>query len=206
MRTVVCSIAALLGWALIAIAENAEPARGKEGLDAFRAYLKKQYSDKKWQTGPSRLDSKAIQSAYGTQRFYFVFSRPPFPPGANIKSIQDAYRRRLAEFNKTHISLVVRYDKGQVVPLLGAKDYNVSLKKVTSDETAATVATAILSLYGSGRVSPGLVEPKEVRVTKVGKGWSCVVQKVMAFQGTVVFDADGRCTSVSKFYTGPLPP
>ena len=37
---------------------------------------------KKWQTGPEFMDSEEIRKAFGKQRFYYVFSSPPMPPGA----------------------------------------------------------------------------------------------------------------------------
>lgn len=58
-----------------------EAARTKEGLEAFQSFLKKTYPEKKWQQGPSRLDSPALKAAYPGQRLYFVYSTPPLPPG-----------------------------------------------------------------------------------------------------------------------------
>ena len=43
-----------------------------------------------------------------------------------------------------------------------------------------------------------------VQVTRSGKGWSGGV-RTFFFQGTVRFDAAGKCTDVWKFYTGPFP-
>src|SRR5262245_4946784 len=101
--------AALLLWpGLAALAGDDEAARTKQGLDAFRAYLKKEHPDKKWQQGPARLDSAALRAAYSEQRLYYVYASPPLPPGANIKSVQEAYRRQLEDIRKHHISLTVR--------------------------------------------------------------------------------------------------
>src|SRR5579872_4687837 len=210
MRTLGCLLAAALGLtpglATRAADDDTEAARGKEGLAAFRAYLKKQYPDKKWQAGPSRLDSPALRAAYGGQRFYFVFSRPPLPPGANLGGVQDAYRRKVEEIRKNYVSLTARVDdRGQVVPLRKPKDYNGGLKKVASDNDARAASAAILSLYGSGQISPGVVKVSEVRVTKSDKGWSYRVNRPRAFQGAVTFDPEGQCTGVSKVYTGPRP-
>jgi hypothetical protein len=187
-------------------ARAADDDAAKAGLEAFQAYLKDHYADKKWQTGPDRIDASAVRDAYGKQRFYCVFSAPPLPPGANIREIQEAYRRRLAEFNQTFISLTVRVDEaGKVVPLAKAEDFNAGLMKVAGDDDARTAAAAILSLWGEDMVGPGAVAPKDIKVTRSDKGWSCVVQH-KTFQGTVTFNADGQCTAVSKTYTGPLPP
>ena len=76
----------------------------------------------------------------------------------------------------------------------------------TPTRPRATAAAAILSVYGADRVGPGAVAVKDVKTTKNGKGWSCQVQKFNAFQGMVTFNVDGKCTSVSKVYAGPLPP
>jgi hypothetical protein len=184
----------------------ADDARAKDGLSAFQAYLKDHYADKKWQTGPDQLDAPAIRAAYGKARFYYVFSAPPLPPGANIGSVQEAYRRRLEEFRKTYISLTVRVDDdGKVIPLTKADDFNAGLMKVAGDDDARTAAAAVLSMWGEDRVGPGAVDPKDVMVTRSDKGWSCVVQRQNAFQGAVTFNADGQCTAVSKTYMGPLP-
>ena len=88
--------------------DDAEATRTREGLTAFRAYLTKHHPDKKWQAGPARLDSAAVQAAYGKLRFYHVFSSPPLPPGANIKSVQEAYRNRVADIRTNYVSVAVR--------------------------------------------------------------------------------------------------
>jgi hypothetical protein len=125
----------------------------KKDLAVFRSYLSAKHAGKKWQTGPSRLDSPAIQKAYGNRRFYFVFSAPPLPPGANLPAVQEAYRKRYQEFLKTHLSLTVRIEaKGAVVPLLKIDDYSQGLMGVTTDADARTAAAAVLSLHGSERV------------------------------------------------------
>jgi hypothetical protein len=196
-----------LAAALVIVPALAARGADDEGLAAFRAYLKGHYADKKWQTGPDRLDAPAVHAAYGKERFYFVFSAPPLPPGANIPEIQEGFRRQVVEFRKTYISLTARVDEdGKVVPLAKPDDFNDGLMKVASDDDARTAAAAVLSLWGEDRVGPGAVDPKDVMVTKTDKGWSCMVQRRNAFQGMVTFDADGQCTAVSKTYTGPFPP
>ena len=183
-----------------------EAGRTKEGLAAFRKYLGQKHPSKKWQTGPSRLDAPAVRAAYGTQRFYFVFSRPPLPPGANLEGGQEAHQQRLKEFSQTHISVTARVDdQDRVVPLLRAADFNTGLMKVADEQDARTAAAAILSLYGHDQVPPGEVSPREVTVTRTDKGWSCQVQRRNAYQGDVTLDANGKCTAVSKVYAGPLP-
>ena len=208
-RTLSCTLAAalLLLPGLAVLAGDDEAARSKQELDAFRAYLKKEYPDKKWQQGPTRLDSAALRAAYREQRFYYVYSSPPLPPGANIKSVQEAHRRRVEDIRKNYVSLTVRIDaKGQIVPLRLPQDYNGGLMKVASDEDARTAAAAILSLRECAHVAPVAVDPKNIAVTQSNKGWSCEAKGKGFFRGTVTFDAAGQCTAVSKFYAGPFPP
>lgn len=211
MRTLACVLSAALPFVVCLAGRSAdgddEAARTREGLDAFRAYLKKEYPDKKWQQGPSRLDSPALRAAYGNQRFYVVYSSPPLPPGANIKDVQDAYRRQVEDIRTNYLSLTVRVDdKGRVAPLLKPEDYDGGLMKVAGDEDARTAAATILSLLGCDHVAPAAVESKDVAVTRTDKGWSCQSNGKGSFQGTVIFDADGKCTAVAKSYFGPYPP
>src|SRR5262249_27687484 len=148
-----------------------------------------------------------VRAAYGKDRFYYVFSAPPLPPGANMPEVQEAFRRRAEEVRKSYISLTVRVDEeGKGIPLTKADDFNAGLTKVAGDDDARTAAAAILSLWGEDRVGPGAVDPKDVMVTRGDKGWSCVVQRPNAFQGAVTFNADGQCTAVSKTYSGPAKP
>lgn len=206
-QTLALLLAVTLLPVLAAHAADDEAARTKAGLEAFRAYLKKEHPGKKWQAGPTRLDSPALRTAYGDRRLYFVHSSPPLPPGANIESIQEAYRRRVEDIRTNHVSLAVRIDeKGRVVPLLKPKDYDGGLMKVAGDEDARTAAAAILSLHGCDHVAQTVVDPKDIAVTKSDKGWSCLYKGKSPFRGTVAFDAEGKCTAVSKSYSGPYPP
>src|SRR5262245_57692038 len=76
----------------------------REDLAAFKAYLEKNHPGKKWQTGPSRVDTPEVRRAYGKRRFYYVFSSPPLPPGVNLPEAIQAYQRRVKEFQETFIS------------------------------------------------------------------------------------------------------
>src|SRR5262245_42821051 len=116
----VALLVALCLWQRFSVSAQA----GKEDkattadLDVFRKYLAKQFPDKKWQTGPARINSAEVEKVYGKQRFYYVFSAPPLPPGANIKEVQEAYRRRLQEFRESYISALVRIDEdGKAHPI-----------------------------------------------------------------------------------------
>ncbi len=198
-----CSVISILTCSPIASAGE----QAKTDLASFRMYLEKQHPGKRWQTGPSPLTSEEIRRAYGTRRFYFVFSSPPLPPGANIQELIDAYRRKLVEFQKTALSLSVGFDdKNEIAPLTKPQDFNVGLMKVQSEDDARFAAAAVLSLYGSDRVGPSVVAAREVMVTKSPKGWTCTVERRNAFAGTALFDVAGKCTSVSKTYAGPVPP
>jgi hypothetical protein len=199
-----CLLAA--GLAAPAGEKKQPPDADKADQGAFKAYLAKQHPGKKWQQGPTRLDTPEIRKAYGKRKFYYVFSAPPLPPGARIKSVLEAYRKRLEEYTKHYISLTGALDEaGKVTPLQKPADFNAGLMKVAGEEDVKTAAAAILALYGSGRVGPGAVAAAEVKVTANGKGWTGRVTSKRFFQGTVTFDADGKCTAVSKVYIGPLP-
>ena len=72
---------AMMGTPGTVLGQEPIPAPGtNKQLDAFRAYLKKNYPNKKWQYGPKQLTSAAIQKAYPDRQFYYIFSAPPLPP------------------------------------------------------------------------------------------------------------------------------
>jgi hypothetical protein len=173
----------------------------------FQSYLEENKSGKKWQTGPARMDSEEIRTAFGKARFYYVFSSPPLPPGAPLPELLEEHRLRMEEYHKQFISLTIRIDdEGRMTPLHEEEDYNLGMMRVTTDEDAKICAAAILSLYSSDdRVGPGIVAAKEVTVTRSENGWSCSVHRENAFQGEVVFDKEGKVVSATKTYAGPLP-
>jgi hypothetical protein len=110
------------------------------------------------------------------------------------------------EYQKQFVSLTVRIDEqDRMTPLDEAEDYNQGLMRITTDDDARTAAAAILSLYGSDRVGPGIVTAKEVTVARGGNGWTCSVFRENAFRGEVVFDKEGKLVSMTKVYAGPLP-
>lgn len=197
----------LLGMSLTLLAadKEADDKQTKEDLTAFKEFLKKTHDGKKWQSGPLRIDSDEIRKAYPKQRFYFVHSSPPLPPGAPIAL--EAYQKRMEEFRRDFISVTARIDDaGKITPQQKPDDYNTGLMKVASDDDAKLAAAAIMALYAGDRVGPGVVALNQVKVTKTDKGWTCVVSKQNLFHGNVIFDAAGKCTAVSKQYAGPLPP
>jgi hypothetical protein len=204
-----CVIALMLGFGVVTCMadKKADDEQTRADLTKFRSYLEKNKPGKKWQTGPARMDSEEIRKAYEKLRFYYVFSSPPLPPGAPLPELLGEYQRKVVEYQKQFISLTIRIDEqGRITPLHKAEDYNLGLMQVTTDEDAKIGAAAILSLYSSDRVGPGIIATKEVAVTRSEKGWSCSVLRQNAFRGTVFFDTNGKCVSVMKRYAGSLPP
>ena len=186
-------------------AGNQQPQAAAD-LTRFRNYMEEVKPGKKWQTGPTPMDSAEIRTAYGKARFYSVYSSPPLPPGARLPELVEQYERNMAEYQKQFISMTIRIDEQETMtPLYEAEDYNQGLMRVTTDDDARICAAAILSLYGSDRVGPGIVSANEVTVTRTDNGWSCSVFRENAFRGAVVFDKAGKCVSMTKVYVGPLP-
>ena len=193
---------------LLAMPFGAVAQDGDKGLDAFKEFLKKAHAKKKWQIGPKQIMSDEFKKAFGGQQeFYFVFSTPPLPPGANIPEAIQAYEARVKDYRDNYVSVTVRVDSaGKVFPLAKVADYNETLMPVTNGEDVKTATAVVLSLFGSRQVSPGLVQAKEVTVTKTDQGWYGAVDRQHHFQGTVGFNNKGQVTTITKNYTGPLPP
>src|SRR5215475_9827190 len=186
--------------------KNAQNEQIKADLTRFRNYMEEVKPGKKWQSGPTLMDSAEIRRAYPNARFYSVYSSPPLPPGAPLPELLKAYEEKMVEYKKQFVSLTIRIDAQDTMrPFYEAEDYNQGLMRVTTDEDARISAAAILSLYGSDRVGPGIVYAKEVTVARSENGWTCSVFRENAFQGEVVFDRDGKCVSMKKVYDGPLP-
>ena len=205
-----CVIALMLNFGITTRTggKNAENQQTQIAADLtrFRNYIEEVKPGKKWQSGPTLMDSAEIRRAYGTARFYSVYSSPPLPPGARLPELIEEYERKMSEHQKQFISMTIRIDEQETMaPLYEANDYNQGLMQVTTDDDARISAAAILSLYGSDRVGPGIVTAKEVTVTRSENGWTCSVFRENAFQGEVVFDRDGKCVSMKKVYDGPLP-
>jgi hypothetical protein len=205
---VACLIALMLDFGIVTrtAGKNAQDEKTMADFTKFRNYMEEFKPGKKWQTGPAPMDSEEIRKAYENQRFYYVFSSPPMPPGADLQELHDEYARKLEEHQKQFVSLTMKIDEqGRMTPIYKAEDYNQGLMRVTTDDDARISAAAILSLYGSDRVGPEIVSAKEVTVTRSDEGWSCSVFRENAFRGEVVFDKEGKCVSVMKVYMGPLP-
>jgi hypothetical protein len=187
--------------------QNAQAEQAGADLTKFRNYMEEFKPGKKWQTGPSLMESEEISKAYGNARFYYVYSSPPLPPGADLPELHAEYAQKMEEHQKQFISLTMRIDEqGKMASLYKAQDYNQGLMRVTTDEDARICAAAILSLYCSDIVRPEIVTAKEVAVTRSENGWSCSVLRENVFRGEVVFDKDGKCVSMTKEYEGSVPP
>jgi hypothetical protein len=205
-----CVIAIMLnfGIATRTAGKNAETQQTKTAADLtrFRNYMEEIKPGKKWQTGPTPMDSEEIRRAYEKLRFYYVYSSPPMPPGAPLPELLEEYERKMDDYQKQFISLTIKIDdQERITPLYEAEDYNLGLMRVATDDDARICAAAILSLYCSDRVGPEIVTAKEVAVTRSEKGWSCSVFRENAFRGEVFFDSDGKCVSMMKVYVGSLP-
>src|SRR5215475_11105046 len=74
---------------------NAQDEQIKSDITQFQSYLQVNKPGKKWQTGPSRIDSEEIRKAYGNLRFYYVYSSPPMPPGAPLPELLEEYERKM---------------------------------------------------------------------------------------------------------------
>jgi hypothetical protein len=186
--------------------KNAQNEQIRADVTRIRNYMEGVKPGKKWKSGPTPMDSAEIRRAYPNARFYSVYSSPPMPPGAPLPELLEAYKLKMDEYQKQFISLAIRIDAQETMtPFYEAEDYNQGLMRVTNDEDARISAAAILSLYGSDHVGPGIVNAKEVTVTKTENGWSASVFRENAFRGEVVFDKDGKVVSMKKEYAGPMP-
>jgi hypothetical protein len=203
-----CVIALMLnfGMATSMTGQNVQNPQIAADLTKFRNYMEGVKPGKKWQSGPTPMASEEISRAYGKARFYSVYSSPPTPPGAPLPELLEEYKQKMDEYQKQFISMTIRIDEQEnMAPLYEANDYNQGLMRVATDDDAGIAAAAILSLYGSDRVAPGIVSAKEVTVTRSENGWTCSVFRENAFRGEVVFDKEGKCVSVTKVYVGPMP-
>lgn len=188
-------------------AAGADQTDPKKDVEAVKEYLTKNYAGKKWQTGPTALDSDEVRKAYGKRRFYSVVSTPPLPPGAILPELIAAHQKRMEEY-KNFISLTVSIDdKGTIAALGKPGAYNAGLMKVANNDDARSAAAAILAIHPSeGLGVVGAVRAAELTVTETEKGWTCQATKPMQYHVEVVFDASGKCTQITKRSTLPPPP
>src|SRR5262245_49388465 len=205
-----CVIALMLNFGIATRTggKNAENQQTQIAADLtrFRSYMEEIKPGKKWQSGPTPMDSAEIRRAYGKARFYSVYSSPPMPPGAPLPDLLKEYEEKMDVYQKQFVSLTIKIDELETMTsLYEPVDYNQGLMRVTTDDDARICAAAILSLYSSDRVGPEIVTAREVTVTRTENGWSCGVFRENAFRGEVVFDKDGKVVTVTKVYAGPMP-
>ncbi len=122
-----CVIALMLNFGIVTrtAGKNAQDEKTMADLTKFRNYLEEIKPGKKWQTGPAPMDSEEIRKAFEKQRFYYVFSSPPMPPGADLPELHEEFARKMEEHQKQFISLTMRIDEqGRMATLYKADDYN----------------------------------------------------------------------------------
>jgi RNA polymerase sigma factor (sigma-70 family) len=158
----------------LALDKKEEP-RPVDEIDQFKAYLAKNHKDAKWQTGPARIDSEVIRTAFPGQRFYYVASNPPLPPG-------------------NYISVTVATDgKGVFVPVDFNKGFSRGMMKIVSEDDARTGATAIFAITNPGSASVA----NNLKVRKTAEGWTCTHVTFLGHD-TVQFNPEGKCVGVSR--------
>lgn len=205
MRNGICLVL-WCGCLAAAFGQPADDAQAKKDQEAFTAYLTKNYPGKKWQTGPTRLDSDEVRAAYGKKRFWFVFSAPPVPPGAFLKEAFEAYQKRAEEFRQFEMSLTVAIDDdGTLQPLGKPEDFGRGLLKVASKDDARIAGAAVLSLASSTQLGPRPVAAKQVTVTEADSGWNVQFRERFV-TGGAQFSKDGKLVLVTKQSHLPPPP
>jgi hypothetical protein len=178
-------------------------------LTVFHDYLVMKQLTTVWDGEPTRIDSEEIRHAYGDQRFYFTFKAPPPPPGALMPDVIARYEAKMKEYQKHSLRITVGINgKNRAASFRTSQDFNAGLMAVKTDDDARIAAAAILSLMGDERVYPGAIDAREVSVTRIQTGWTCFVTRTKGFDGKVIFDSDGHCTSATKAlnYAPPVPP
>lgn len=178
-------------------------------LSVFQDHLVRNQLATHWDGTPTRIESEEIRRAYGDRRFYFTFKAAPLPPGAQMPRLIESYKQAMEEYQKHSLRITVGIDSKQHADTFRtAQDFNLGLMPVKTDDDARIAAAAILSLIGDDQVHPGAISAREVSVTRTQSGWACLVTRSRAFDGKVIFDSNGRCTSATKNlnYIPPMPP
>ncbi len=134
------------------------------------AYLRKIYPDRTWESGPARVDSPVIRAAYGTGRFYRVFSSEPSYPYSGIPLSPDSprwveYRKAFEAFRQSKLSVTVRQEAdGQFRVLKTAADYGPGLVSLRTDDDFRTAAAAIITLHAADQFGPLTASPENIRI------------------------------------------
>jgi hypothetical protein len=191
------------------------PDQANKDLHDVQAYFERNHPGKKWESGPTVIDTEEIRTAYGQRRFYFVFSAPPTLPGRGVilseeeaKLELEGFQQALAKFDRERLSVTVGIDdSGKVTLYQKAEDFNQGLMQVRSDQDAKVAAAAIFSLFVSDEYGQQSVTAKEVDCSPQQPGWNCGVKgHNKNWKGNVLFDAAGKCISVSRLYPVPGAP
>src|SRR5262245_40099152 len=95
-------------------AENQQPQIAAD-LTRVRNYMEEIQPGKKWQTGPTLMDSAEIRMAFGKARFYSVYSSPPLPPGAPLPELLAEFKQKMDEHQKQFISMTIRIDERETM-------------------------------------------------------------------------------------------
>lgn len=187
--------------------KTGETAQDAKDREAAQNYLKKAFPGKKWQSGPHKIESKAIQQSFGPGRYLFVHSAIPLPPGAPLKQLLDKYQQRVKDIRENYISLALRIDaKGKLTAFKTVQDFQQALKPVNNEKEAKTAAAAALALFSSDRVAPGPIPIDKVTVRKTSSGYLCTTRPTRSYSGSALFDNKGVLQRLSKTFTGPFPP
>ena len=166
---------------------------------AFQEHLVKNQLATHWEGTPTPIDSDEIRRAYGDRRFYFTFKEAPQSPGAQLPDLIEKYNQAMQEHQKHSLRITVGIDSKQhAATFRTAQDFNLGLMPVKTDDDARIAAAAILSLIGNDQVHPGVIKAGEVSVTRTESDWTCLVTRPTGFDGKVVFDPSGHCTSATK--------
>lgn len=187
----------------------AAAASSQADLAIFHDHLVKNQLAAHWDGTPGRIDSEEIRRAYGDRRFYFTFRAAPPLPGALWPENIARYEQKMQEYQKYSLRITVGIDNKQHADTFRtAQDFNVGLMPVKTDDDARIAAAAILSLIGNDQVCPAVISAREVSVTRTQSGWTCLASRTRDFDGKVILDLNGHCTSATRNlnYAPPVPP
>ena len=147
----------MIRFALVAALTLSSSARADD-VAAVKALLAEKHPGKKWDSGPTRIDSKQLQVSYPGLRFYAVITGDSPPPGAAIDSIQDAYQAGEKEKARTKITAIVSLDAAGQAALY---DVNAGLKPVLTKSDAKTACIALAALAYGWMASPDLLRSRK---------------------------------------------
>jgi hypothetical protein len=188
---------------LLTTSVSADERGANADLVKVGSFLNKTFPKKKWQTGPTRIDTPEIRKAYPGARFYAVKSVPPLPPGAALPKLIEAYQQKMREYREPALSATVRIElEDAMTTIQKPADYNVGLAKVDSEESAQLAAAAILALDSKGT----RVSANQVRVRSLNRQWVCQAMIPRVMQGNATFDSEGKCLNVRTVLIRLFPP